>query len=107
MKKIRGLKSLVQDAVEHGSRAIERVQIDMAKTPFDLLEKIEPIKAPVSGIRLLHNAGVAYTHTMIRLVNKVTGDVLDKVIDAADPGAAQSPPETPAAPRPTAETKSA
>lgn len=92
MKQIRGLKSLVQDAVEHGSRAVERVQLDMAKLPFDLLEKIEPIKEPVKGVRLLHDTGVTYTHTMIRLVNKVTGDVLDKVLDAADPQSTKTPP---------------
>lgn len=90
MKQLRGLKALVQDAVEHGSRAIERVQIDMAKVPFDLLEKVEPIREPVKGIRLLHDTGVAYTHSMIRLVNKVTGDVIDKVIDAADPASTKT-----------------
>lgn len=85
MKQIRGLKSLVEQAVDHGSRAVERVQLEMAKTPFDLLEKIEPLKGPVNGVRLIHDAGVTYTHSMIRLVNKVTGDVLDKVLDAVDP----------------------
>lgn len=84
MKRLRGLKSMVQDAVEHGSRAVERVQLDMAKTPFDILENVPPIAAPVKGVRLLHNFGVTSTHSMIRLVNKVTGSVLDVVIDAVE-----------------------
>ncbi len=85
MKRIRGLKSLVQAAVEHGSRAVEAVQIEMAKTPFDLLEKVPPLKLPVAGVRLLYNTGVGTTHTMIRLVNKVVGDTLDVVIDQVGP----------------------
>ncbi len=91
MKQVRGLKSLVQDAVLHGSRAIERVQIEMAKTPFDLLEKVEPLKSTVSGVRLLHDTGVAYTHSMIRLVTTVTGDVIDKVLDTVDPASVAAP----------------
>jgi hypothetical protein len=98
MKMIRGLKSLVQDAVEHGSRAVERVQLEMAKTPFDILETVEPLKAPVSGIRLIHDASVTYTHGMIRLVNRVAGDVLDKVIDAVDEGRVSQVGEEPGSP---------
>ncbi len=85
MKRIRGLKSLLQAAVEHGSRAVEAVQIEVAKTPFDLLEKVPPLKVPVAGVRLLYNTGVGTTHTMIRLVNKVVGDTLDVVLDQVEP----------------------
>lgn len=93
MKRIRGLKSLLQAAVEHGSRAVEAVQIEVAKTPFDLLEKVPPLKLPVAGVRLLYNTGVGTTHTMIRLVNKVVGDTLDVVLDQVAPaaGAAEGP----------------
>ena len=88
MKRIRGLKSLLQAAVEHGSRAVEAVQIEVAKTPFDLLEKVPPLKLPVAGVRLLYNTGVGTT-----LVNKVVGDTLDVVLDQVAPaaGAAEGP----------------
>ena len=81
MKRIRGLKSLVQAAVEHGSRAVEKVQIEMAKTPFDILEQVPPLKVPAAGVRLIYNTSVSTTHGVIRLVNKVVGDTLDVVID--------------------------
>ncbi len=81
MKRIRGLKSLVQSAVEHGSRAVEKVQIEMAKTPFDILEQVPPLKVPAAGVRLIYNTSVSTTHGVIRLVNKVVGDTLDVVID--------------------------
>jgi hypothetical protein len=37
MERWRGLKAIVRDSVEHGSRAVERLQKEAAKRPFDLL----------------------------------------------------------------------
>lgn len=108
MKRIRGLKSLVQAAVEHGSRAVEKVQIEMAKTPFDLLEQVPPLKVPVAGVRLIYNTSVSTTHGMIRLVNKTVGDTLEVVLDTMstektegpdEPGKPAEPAEKASAPR--------
>ena len=106
MKRVKGLKSLVQSAVEHGSRAVEKVQIEMAKTPFDLLEKVDPLKVPVAGVRMIYNTGVSTTHGMIRLVNKVVGETLDVVIDSVDQMEKSREAESAAAERPR-ETESA
>ncbi|MFO0760534.1 MAG: hypothetical protein U0359_28900 [Byssovorax sp.] len=84
MKRWRGLKSLVVDAVEHGSRAVEKVQIETMKLPFSLLEQVDPIKVPVQGIREIHDTAVTGVHGMIRLVNKVVGATLDVVIDEVE-----------------------
>lgn len=84
MERWRGLKALVQDAVDGGSRAVERLQMQTAKKPFDLLEQIAPLKVPVQGIREIHDTAVTQTHGMIRLVNRVAGDTLDKVFDAVE-----------------------
>lgn len=84
MKRLRGLKSLVQDAVEHGSRAIERVQLETAKMPFDVVEQIPGLKVPASGVRLIYNTSVSGVHGMIRLVNKVAGDTIDVVLDTVE-----------------------
>ena len=85
MKRIRGLKSLVISAVDQGSKAIEKVQIELAKTPFDLLEQVPPIKIPVAGARLVYNTSVGSTHLVLRTVNKVVGDTLDVVLDQISP----------------------
>lgn len=84
MKRLRGFKSLVQEAVHQGSRAIERVQIETAKLPFDVVEQIPGLKVPASGVRLIYNTGVSGVHEMIRLVNKVAGDTLDVVLDTVE-----------------------
>lgn len=86
MKRWQGTRALVGEAIEHGSRAVERVQLELAKTPFDLLERVPGLKVPVSGIRELYNTGVSSTHTMIRLATKVAGDTVGVVLDAVSPG---------------------
>jgi hypothetical protein len=84
MQRWRGLKALVQDGVEHGSRAVERIQMEMAKTPFDLLEQVPPLATPVKGIREIHDTAVSGVHGMIRLVNRVVGSTLDVVLDVVE-----------------------
>jgi hypothetical protein len=84
MERWRGLKALVQDAVDHGSRAVERVQLDVARVPFDLLEQIPPLRTPAKGIREIYVTGVTGVHGMIRLVNHVVGDTVDVVLDTVE-----------------------
>ena len=92
MQRWRGLKALVVDAVEHGSRAVERIQMETAKKPFDLLEQIPPLEVPVKGIREIHDTAVSGIHGMIRLVNRVTGQTLDLVLDTVERHQEQKPP---------------
>ncbi|WP_437967406.1 hypothetical protein WMF04_49005 [Sorangium sp. So ce260] len=84
MERWRGLKDLVQDAVDHGSRAVERLQKHAVKLPFDLLEQIPPIREPVRGIRLIHDTTVSGVHGAIRLVNRAVGGTVDVVLFIAE-----------------------
>jgi hypothetical protein len=84
MQRWRGLKDLVVDAVQHGSRAVERVQMETASVPFDILEQVPPIAVPVKVVRAIHDASVAGVHGTIRLVTRVVGQAADVVIDVVD-----------------------
>lgn len=84
MERWRGLKSLVVDAVEHGSRAVERVQKETARRPFEILAKIPPLEVPVKGIHLIHDTTVSGIHGMIRLVTRAVGGTVDVVIDVVE-----------------------
>ncbi len=84
MKRWRGLKALVVDAVEHGSRRVEHIQKETARRPFEILEKIPPLQVPAKGIHEIHDTAVSGVHGMIRLVNKVVGGTLDVVIDVVE-----------------------
>ena len=84
MQRWRGLKALVQDGVEHGSRAVERVHLGIARRSFLILEAIPPIAVPAKGVHEIHDAVVANAHGMIRLVNRVAGDTLGRVLDVVE-----------------------
>ena len=93
----RGLKDLVQEAVEQGSRAVERVQTETARRPFELLERIPPLTTTVRGIHAIYDAAVATSHLGIRTVTKVVGTTLDLALDAVQsPPPAGLPPGEPA-----------
>ncbi|HSN98258.1 MAG TPA: hypothetical protein VLS89_08165 [Candidatus Nanopelagicales bacterium] len=89
MQRWRGLKALVQDGVEHGSRRVERAQKELTRRPFELLARIKPIEVPVKGIHEIHDTVVTHTHETIRLVNRVVGDTLDRVLDVVEQGRAE------------------
>lgn len=90
MRRWRGLKSLIVDAVDHGSRAVEKIQMEAARLPFDILEQIPPLTVPVKGVRAIHDTALSGTHGMIRLVNRVVGDTLDVVFDVVEKRQASS-----------------
>jgi len=96
MAKWRGALALVRDAVEHGSRAVERVQIDTAKRPFAVLEAIPPIAVPAKVVHVVHDASVAVVHGSIRAVNAVVGKGVEIALaedeEAADVAAAEPAP---------------
>ena len=80
MNRWRGLVVLVRDAVENGSKAIEKIQKETANRPFGVLEQIPPIAGPVKVVHTIHDVSVTTTHTAIRLVNRVVGDAVDAVL---------------------------
>ena len=108
MQRWRGLKSLVVDAVEHGSRAVEHVQKETVRRPLEILAKLAPIEVPVKGIQEIHATAVSGIHGMIRLVTRVGGGTVDVVIDVVErrrelaareaPAATESPSEGEAPP---------
>ena len=84
MKRWRGLKDLVQDAVETGARAVERVQKETAAIPFAVLERLPPLAAPARRVHALHDAVVSVTYRTVRGVNGAAGAALDGVLDVLE-----------------------
>ena len=84
MKRWRGLRALVTDAVEHGSIAIERVHKATASKPFDVLEQIPEVAAPARGARAIHDATVSSIYGAVRIVNQLVGTTLDAALTIAE-----------------------
>jgi hypothetical protein len=78
-EKIHGLGKLLIDAVEHGSRAIERVHKETAARPAELLQQILQLTEPVKLVHGAHMAAVTGVYAAIRGVNKVVEIALDTV----------------------------
>lgn len=92
----RGLAALVQDAVDHGSRAVERVQKATAQRPFAVLEKIPSIATVARGVHAVHDASVTTVHGAIRAVNRVATRTAIVIVDTVtERGPADAPPPSP------------
>lgn len=82
--RLKGLVALAAAAVEHGSAAIEKVQLDTAGRTFGILEAIPPLTAPAKIVRVVHDASVKTTHGSIRLVTAIVKGGLDVAIDVVE-----------------------
>jgi hypothetical protein len=84
VKRWKGLRALIGDAVEHGAAAIERVHVETAKRPFTVMEQIPGLAEPVKGIHQIHDAIVSNTYGAVRLVNRAVGQAIDAALDAVE-----------------------
>jgi hypothetical protein len=84
MKRLKGLRALVTDAVEQTTSAVERVHRATAARPFDVLDQVPPVAPGARGVRLIHDATVAGVYETIRQVNRLVGDTISLVIDVAE-----------------------
>ena len=84
MKRLRGLRALVQDVVEHGSSAIERVHLATARRPFAVLESIPGVAPPARLVHAVHDVSVAGVYATIRLVNRAVGASVELALDAVE-----------------------
>jgi hypothetical protein len=89
MNRLRGLRALLEDMVEHGTSAVERVHRATAARPFDVLDHEPPIAPAARGVRVIHDATVAGVYETIRQVNHLVGVTLSAVIDLCDEGASE------------------
>jgi len=83
MGKLKGLKDLIQDAVEHGTTAVQKVHEDIASRPFDALEAT-PLRLPVTGIRFVHDTITKTVYASIRGVNRIAGAAAGAVIEEVE-----------------------
>jgi hypothetical protein len=84
MKRLRGLRALVQDVVEHGSKAVEDVHKATAARTFTVLEAIPPIATPAKVVHVVHDAWLSGVYGAIRIVNRGVGKTLDIAMDVVE-----------------------
>jgi hypothetical protein len=80
----RGVAKLVTDAVEEGSKAVERIQKETARRPFAILEMIPAIAVPALAAHVIHDATVSGVHGAIRLVTRAVDGTVGVAFDVAE-----------------------
>ncbi len=80
----RGLKAMLQDAVEHGSRAVQQVHLETAKRPFAVLGYLPGVGGATRAIHRIHDVAVGTTYDAVRFVNGAVGSAIDVALDAVE-----------------------
>jgi len=84
MSKLKGLKDLVQTAIDKGATSVEEVHMAIANMPLNILEKIEPLEAPAKEIKHVYESTVGAVYDMIRKINSEVGNVAESLINQAE-----------------------
>jgi hypothetical protein len=90
MEQLRGLRALIEKAVDQGTAAVERVHRATAARPFAVLDAIPPVALPARGVRVVHDAILDTVYGSIRQVNRVVGGTLALAIDVIEGAATPS-----------------
>ena len=84
MGTIKGVKDLVEDAVHHGTTAVEKVHREVASRPFEVLESVPGLELPVRLVRAMHDTITTTVYTSIRVTNRLVGAIADEVIEVVE-----------------------
>lgn len=76
----KGLSSMIGDAVEHGSRAVERIHMATARRPFQIIEQIPAVAVPTKLVHGVHDAIVTQTYNQIRWWNSLVQQVVQAAL---------------------------
>jgi hypothetical protein len=80
-ERLRGLKRLLHDGVEHGSSLVEAHHRHAAAKPFGMLESVAPIAGPTRVVRTVHDGVLSLTYGGIRVINRLTEVIDDWLVD--------------------------
>jgi hypothetical protein len=84
MKRWRGLRDLVVDAVHHGASAVERVHRRTARAAVDAVALVPGLAVPARAVGAVQDAALAATYATIRQVNGVAGAAAGLALDLAE-----------------------
>ena len=82
--RLRGLRQLVSEAVDHGATAVETVHLATTSRTFRLLSMLPIVAEPSEVIHVVHDAWVSGVYGAVRVVNRVVGKALDVALDVAE-----------------------
>lgn len=90
MGKLKEVKDLVQEAVDHGVRSVEEVHLAFARKPFEVIEQVAPNLPLARTIGEAQVKTIGTVYEVIRSVNKAAGNMVDEVLKKLEGTAAAS-----------------
>lgn len=84
MRRWRGLKRLVHDAVDHTADLVQQSQESVARRTLGYIQLFEPAAGPARAIDQIRRISTAGVHATIHGVNHAVRDLTDGGIDAAE-----------------------
>jgi len=91
MRRWRGLKSLVHDAVDHTADLVEEANASVARTAVNLIAQVAPLAGPARTVGALHGLATAGVVAAVKTVNRVVEDLTEAGIDLATRDRSASP----------------
>jgi pimeloyl-ACP methyl ester carboxylesterase len=77
-ERIEGYRALLEEAVDQGVTAVQRVQEELTRRPYDVLSLVPPLEAPTALVRGVHFAAIGGVYATIRGVNSLAGVALQR-----------------------------
>jgi hypothetical protein len=84
MEQLKGLVSLVQEAIENGATTVEDVHRSIASKPLDVLSNFEPIEGAVDRMRQIQDETIGNVYEMIRTINAQVGEIAKNMLDKVE-----------------------
>jgi hypothetical protein len=75
-QRLRGLQAMIEDVVEHGSAAVERIHRETVRRPYAIAAAIPTVGTHARAAHAVHDAALAGVYMAVRLVNQLLGRVL-------------------------------
>jgi tRNA A37 N6-isopentenylltransferase MiaA len=83
-KQVRGFRALVEEFVDHGSKAVEEMHKTATARTFYALEAYGPTNKPARLVHRAHDASLSGMYGLVRLVNRTVGKALDGALVLAE-----------------------
>jgi hypothetical protein len=107
----RGLKDLVQDAVDRGAAEVEKVHRESVRVPLQLLARVPRLAGPARAVAGIADTALAATYGTVRLATRAAGAIaavgltVAEQLAAAREAAGRSAGPAPGAPTPGPDEK--
>ena len=89
MEQLKGLVTLVQEAIENGATTVEDVHRSIAAKPLEALRNIGALESTADKIQQFQDETIGNVYETIRMVNAQVGDIAKDMLDKVEGGTAK------------------